>query len=186
MKTFSSKHAHNLIGRLGLAAIVSMVALPAGAQDAKPPVAGPSSIQEVYQDWTVNCVVQQTGRQCAIIQRQNQRDSNQLVIAAELTVAKDDASTGVLLLPFGLSVVQGVTLQVDDKPVSKPFAFQTCLPNGCVVPINLDKAMMTTARAGTTLKVSAPAVNANQPLVFNLSLKGFGQAYDRLKALLAG
>lgn len=46
-----------------------------------------------------------------------------------------NALAGTLILPFGLALAKGATLQVDDKAVGQPQTFCTCLPGGCIVPL---------------------------------------------------
>jgi len=153
---------------------------PAQAQGALP--GGASSLQETYGDWTVSCV-QGEGPQCRLVQQQNQQNG-QRVLAIELISANDGKSaTGTLVLPFGLELDAGVTLQVDDKPAEAPRRFSTCLPAGCIVPLTFEGGSLAALRAGGTLKTTAKAVNSDQVITLPISLQGFSGAFDRVAAL---
>lgn len=158
------------------------LATPAPAQDASAPIlpGGASSLQETYQDWQVACAIISGAKRCAMSQQQIRQDSNQVLLAAELYAAtSDDTAPGTLVLPFGLLLASGVTLQIDDAVPSAPLAFSTCLPAGCLVPFTLDKQTVAAARAGKTLKLEV-ATDSSQPIALPLSLAGFSQAQDRL------
>jgi invasion protein IalB len=188
MKAFrrSSRSIFGIAAAALLSLPLTLAAYGAGAQEPAASLGGASSIQETYQDWQVGCSVHGNVKQCAMSQQQRQKANNQLVMAAQFVPGKDDGTaSGAIIMPFGLLLSSGLTLQVDDKAASKPLPFRTCLPAGCLAPVSLDKATVSAARAGTTLKISAVASDTNQPVNLTISLKGFAQALDRLKTLLA-
>jgi invasion protein IalB len=155
-------------------------AAPAPAAAASLP-GGSTSLQETFGDWRVVCVVEGTAKRCVMTQEQVNQQSRQRVLAVELSGAADKLD-GVLVLPFGLALERGVALQVNDQPAQSPLKFRTCLPGGCLVPLNFDAKTAAAFRAATTLKAKAVADNGqDQP--FTISLKGFGQALDRVAVL---
>lgn len=116
-------------------------------------------------------------------QTQVQQNTNQRMLTIELRKPADDGSvTGTLVMPFGLALDAGVTLQIDDKAAGKPLRFRTCLPEGCVVPLSLDGATIASLRANPALKLKARADDATE-VALSISLKGFGPALDRIVAL---
>lgn len=142
---------------------------------------GASSLNETYKDWRVACALQANAKRCAVSQTQLQQNG-QRVLAIELNVPRDNAVSGTLVLPFGLALEAGITLQVDDKPAMKPLRFRTCLPGGCLVNLAFDASMLDALRAGAVLKIKAVADDgATAP--FTVSLQGFGTALDRVQAL---
>lgn len=144
---------------------------------------GASSLNETYDDWVVLCTAKDKGRLCVMTQQQRKSDTNQLVLAVELNAVSKEAIRGSLVLPFGLRLGDGVTLQVDGGPVSKPLPFSTCLPAGCIVQLAFDAATVKSLRAGTALKLVAKAHEGGQDVVLAVSLKGFAAAQDRAVAL---
>lgn len=93
-----------------------------------------------------------------------------------------DRADGVLILPFGVALAQGVTLQLDGAPPVGPLRFRTCLPVGCVAPIAFDARFIAFLRKGQTLALTMAAEDG-KALTIKLPLKGLGAAIDRAVAL---
>lgn len=140
---------------------------------------GASSLQESYQDWQVSCVSQGAEKRCALSQQQADPQSRQRVLAIELNAATSGRVSGALVLPFGLALDAGANIKVDDGMSVEGLRFQTCLPAGCVVPLDLDPALVDAMRAGSSLHVVASPADGSQPIAFAISLKGFSSALDR-------
>ncbi|WP_430512721.1 invasion associated locus B family protein [Pannonibacter phragmitetus] len=85
--------------------------------------------------------------------------------------------------PLGLRLTDGVTLQIDDGPVTKPVPFATCLSAGSIVQLTFDAGALNALRTGNTLKLTARVHDSGQNIVFGVSLKGFAAAHDRMLAL---
>jgi invasion protein IalB len=154
---------------------------PAPAQPAAALPGGATSLQETHGDWVVACMVQGPAKRCGVTQEQTNQQTRQRVVAMELTPTGDRIE-GVLLLPFGLVLDQGVSLQIDDQAQGQPQRFRTCLPGGCVVPLGFDARQAAALRAGTALKARVMP-DGGQPTVLTISLKGLGSALDRTAAL---
>jgi invasion protein IalB len=152
----------------------------AAAEEAFKLPGGASSLQVTYQDWSLSCLGTPKVI-CTISQQQTQKDGRR-VLAVELG-ASDEAVSGTLLLPFGLHLDVGTTLQIDDAAALKPLRFSTCLPAGCLVPLSFDANTVAALRAGSMLHVKAQSIDARE-LTFSISLKGFDSALERLKALV--
>lgn len=157
------------------------------AQSTTPPAqqtlpGGASSLSESYQDWQVSCGIVNKLRNCALSQMQVQQNTGQRVLSLELKAADDGSVTGTLVMPFGLVLNTGVTLQVDDKAAGKALRFRACFPEGCTVPLSFDVATVASLREGSTLKIKAQA-NDGSDVELTVSLKGFGPALDRVTAL---
>ena len=142
---------------------------------------GATSLQETFGDWQVACVVQGPAKRCALTQEQVNQQSRQRVFAIELSTTGDKLE-GVLLMPFGLALDRGVTLQIDDQPAQAALKFRTCLPGGCLVPLSLDGKSAASLKVGTVLKARAAADGGTDQL-YTVSLKGFAQALERVAAL---
>lgn len=154
-------------------------ALPDGALPG-----GATSLNETFEDWIVNCAVAEGTRRCLLSQQQHSQQTRQLVLAVELVPAADGALQTTLVLPFGLALDEGVTLQVDELPQMAPQRFRTCLPVGCIVTLSVDEATQASLRSGAAVKVAAKADGTGETLALAISLKGFGPALDRVQALL--
>lgn len=156
----------------------------ASAQDVTLP-GGASSLRENHGDWVVNCAVQPQGgknvKSCALSQEQADGNTRQRVLAIELKPGDNNAQ-GMLVMPFGLALDQGVAFQIDEGGFSPVQKFRTCLPAGCLVPVTFDARTLTALRKGTALKIKATA-DGGKETPFTISLKGFPGAYDRTVAL---
>jgi len=171
-----------------LAALAFTALTMAGyAQEAAAPASslpgGANSLQETYRDWQVACIQQDAGKRCAMLQQQAQQNG-QRVLSIELTArAGETGLNGVLVLPFGLALEAGVTVQVDETGSPQPLRFSTCLPAGCLVPLSFNEAMLGELRAGTSLNINATSIANNQAVVLSVSLAGFSAAQERTQAL---
>jgi invasion protein IalB len=162
---------------------VAATTSPAPAASASPATLpnGATSLSEVYGDWTVSCSMQSSAERCAAKQEQVNQQNRQIVLALEL-VPVGDKLEGIALLPFGLALESGVSLQIDELPDIAPIQFQTCLPTGCVVPLSFDTRVTASLRNGALLKAKVVVAGGGET-VLSISLKGFAQAIDRAAVL---
>ncbi|MGJ4932511.1 invasion associated locus B family protein [Bradyrhizobium sp. HKCCYLS2038] len=144
---------------------------------------GANALQETFQDWQVACAPQGGVSRCALSQQQSDPQSKQRVLLLTLSASATDRAEGILVLPFGLALDPGVTLQVDDGALLPTLRFRTCLPAGCIVPLSFDGKAVTALRKGTTLKLKVTAAETSKEMTLPISLKGFPGAFDRTLAL---
>lgn len=166
-------------GLLGIVAFSGSAALAASSLPG-----GASSLQEVYQDWRLSCVNGENGPSCRVVQEQVHQESGQRVLAVELVPTASGGLAGTFVLPLGLRLDAGVTVQVDDGEASQPLRFSTCLPGGCQVPVAADEATSAAWQAGETLKLAAQLMDG-RTITFSVPLNGFAAAFDRARSLLA-
>ncbi|WP_027993438.1 invasion associated locus B family protein [Sinorhizobium meliloti] len=161
------------------AALMALTA-PVMAQEATSKLpGGASSLQETYETWSLTC--QSTPeRVCAISQQQVQQNG-QRVLAIELK-READGLTGNLVLPFGLQLNAGATLQIDAETPQQPLRFSTCLPAGCLVTLNFNTEAVAALGGGTVLKVTVQSIDGKE-VPLTIQLKGLAAALDRLEAL---
>jgi invasion protein IalB len=152
-----------------------------GAGTASSLPGGASALNETYKDWRVACAQQGTAKRCALSQVQVHQNG-QRVLAIELNAPSGNTVAGTLVMPFGLALDSGVTLQIDEKPALQPVRFRTCMPGGCLLAVSFDGPTLVALRAGTALKVKAVA-DGGAAAPFSISLQGFATALDRVAAL---
>lgn len=172
----------------GIKAAIAGIALlvgGAGASLAQGLPGGASSLSETHGDWTVTCTAPENIVGCAITQSQMADESRQRVLAMELRPGEDgEVTNGILLLPFGLRLDDGVRLAIDDDSETfQTLRFSTCLPAGCLVPLSYNGAAVSALRAGSTLFVKANASDNGQEIRFSISLDGFISAHSRAAEL---
>lgn len=172
------------LGAIALAiACATLAPSAAQAQDAPVLPGGASALQETYGAWLFTCQTAEAVRRCAIVQQQV-RQGGQRVLSIELQPASDNTATGTLVLPFGLLLDAGITVQVDDQPVGEDLRFHTCGPAGCVVRLTLDAATITALRNGETFTIVGKTADTQQDFPLAVSLNGIAAALDRSAAFL--
>lgn len=152
-------------------------ATPAFSQDAAGLPGGASSLQETHEDWQVACQIANGAKQCTVSQQQYQQ-GGQRILAIEVQSQAEGGIKGVAVLPFGLKLQEGVIFQIDEDAALPVAHFSTCLPAGCILPVEFDTAVLKAMRAGTALKMKTTSVDEKE-LTFSISLKGFSSALDR-------
>lgn len=172
---------------LGAAALFAGI-LAAGARESMPitsttparksvPSAGVEK-PEVASAWAVKCDKSGGHKQCSMVQELRIKKDNQLVLQVEIRPDGTHAATGVMTLPFGVSVTDGVSFQVDSGPdIRVPFS--TCLPQGCLVPLRLGDSLLSALQRGKTLKLTT-SVPDSGTVSFEVTLEGFREGYSRM------
>lgn len=167
-------------------AALSMLVVSGGPALAAGLPNGATQLRENYQDWAVLCQV--TGADgadkvgCRIEQVQMRANSRQRVLQTTIVMQAGGAAKGSFVLPFGLALEDGVTLQIDGGRVTKPLPFKTCINVGCVVQFEWPTETIEGLRGATTLKLGAKNVNGTA-VPFSVPLRGLSAAVDRALAL---
>jgi invasion protein IalB len=174
-----------LLASLTLASAPSL----AVADDSTPLPNGANAINETYGDWTTHCQTstktdQPKGAvQCAVSLVEVDQKTKQRILTLVFNPGDNGSVKGVLILPFGLSLQNGVTIQIDDGPATSALMFRTCLPAGCL--ISLDWPSQTVEALGNSkqLKINAQS-DQGQAAPFVVSLNGVGPALARAASLV--
>jgi len=145
---------------------------------------GANSLNETHGNWTVACSAPEGEARCTILQNQVSGENRQRLLAVELRATEGGSKAeGMLVLPFGLSLEDGVALYIDEAEALPPLRFSTCLPLGCLVPLDLDADVVSALRAGGALVVQVVASETGQEISFSISLTGFTSALARIAEL---
>lgn len=184
------------ISRLAVAFVLAVFALPALAQDQQPAAKtdratpavslpnGASSINENFGDWTVACSIAEGRKVCVMSQTQGDKQTGQRIFAVELQTPKDGKTDGVLLLPFGLKLDDGVKLKIDEQNLGQGARFSTCYQQGCIVPVSSPTVATDAMMKGTALIITATNVAGGAEVpTFKVSLNGFTAALNRAAEL---
>jgi invasion protein IalB len=143
---------------------------------------GASSISETYGDWTVKCAIVDGKKACVFSQTRSDEKGDR-VFAVEFHPAQNGATNGILLMPFGLKLADGVKLKIDTLNLGQGAPFESCLQQGCIVPLTLPTIATDAMKSGKSLIVSATFANASEPTAFTISLAGFAAALGRTAEL---
>ncbi|EXL01666.1 invasion protein [Brucella anthropi] len=154
--------------------------------DKKPAISlpnGAASINEIYGDWTVNCIIADNQKRCGFSQEQGNSQTGQRLFAIDLKPPADGQTNGVLLLPFGLKLDDGVKLKLDEQNLGQGARFSTCVPAGCLVPVRFPIVAIDAMKKGEKLVVTATRDGGGEVPTFTVSLNGFAAAINRVAEL---
>jgi invasion protein IalB len=138
------------------------------------------ALNEVHGDWTVLCTA--SPRHCSLAQQLLDRTSRRPVLTLGFNLAPQHGLDGLLVMPLGLALAAGVTIQVDTGPLADPLVFHTCAPTGCPLALTLSGATVETLLTAKTLRIGAVG-DDGQPRIFTVNMTGFGSALERVRAL---
>ncbi len=150
---------------MALSGVVAMNGQPVASQEEEP-----ASM------WSVRCNDGENGH-CEIFQRLIVRETGQRVVEFAIGFPeKGQPARGVMILPLGVLLTEGVKMKVDDGQV---FSFQVrfCSPDGCFAYVNLNDDLLGLMGSGDTARISfqnpsGETMNVDLPLVgFDKSLQ---------------
>ena len=158
------------------------LAVLAAALFAGPPGAlAQGTVKSVHGDWQVRCDTPPgaQGEQCALIQSVTAEDRpNVGLTVIVLKTADQKRRLMRVLAPLGVLLPSGLGLKIDKADVGRA-GFVRCLPNGCVAEVVMDDNLVRSCAPGTTatfIIFQTPEEGIGIPM----SLKGFGEGYDKL------
>ena len=138
-------------------------------------------VRSVFNDWQIRCDTPPgaQGEQCALIQSVTAEDrANVGITVIVLKTADQKARLMRVVAPMGVLLPSGLGLKIDNADVGRA-GFVRCLPNGCVAEVVMDENLVKQLRIGTTatyIIFQTPEEGIGIPM----SLKGFGEGYDKL------
>lgn len=170
--------------KLALAGIAAGVALAAGAACAQAPsdaATQPNAdVVKTVGDWQVRCFSVQNSNPCDMFWQQVDPRSGQRMAAISIAYAPStDRHLFVVILPLGVSIPKGVTVQTDSF-TSPLMHYRMCSREGCFVQVAPDNAMIESlAKSGPDAKLNV-AGDDGKSYSLPLSLKGFAGAHDEM------
>jgi invasion protein IalB len=156
---------------IAVAALV-MATAPAHAQ---------GTVKSVHGDWQVRCDTPPgaQGEQCALIQSVTAEDRPNVGLTVIILKTADQKNRLMrVLAPLGVLIPSGLGLKIDKTDIGKA-GFVRCLPNGCVAEVQMADELVRQLRTGQTatfIIFQTPEEGIGIPM----SLKGFGDGYDKL------
>jgi len=167
--------------RTSVAAAIALVALvlliPLTAERA----AAQGAVKSVHNDWQVRCDTPPgaQGEQCALIQSVTAEDRANVGLTVIVLKTADQKSRLMrVVAPVGVLLPSGLGLKVDQVDVGRA-GFVRCLPNGCVAEVVMDDNLIKQLRGGQTATFII-FQTPEEGIGFPMSLKGFGEGYDKL------
>jgi invasion protein IalB len=119
------------------------------------------------------------GEQCALIQSVTAEDRANVGLTVIVLKTADQKSRLMrVVAPVGVLLPSGLGLKVDQVDVGRA-GFVRCLPNGCVAEVVMDDNLIKQLRGGQTATFII-FQTPEEGIGFPMSLKGFGEGYDKL------
>jgi invasion protein IalB len=162
---------------LVVAVMAALAALAGTAQQA----AAQGAVKSVHNDWQVRCDTPPgaQGEQCALIQSVTAEDRANVGLTVIVLKTADQKSRLMrVVAPVGVLLPSGLGLKIDQVDVGRA-GFVRCLPNGCVAEVVMDDNLVKQLRAGQTATFII-FQTPEEGIGFPMSLKGFGEGYDKL------
>jgi invasion protein IalB len=156
------------------AAGVALAALTLGA-------AGQGAVKSTHGDWQIRCDTPPGAKspQCALLQSVTAEDRPNIGLSVIVLRTADQKSRLMrVLAPLGVLLPSGLGLKIDNADIGRA-GFVRCLYNGCIAEVVMDDNLVKQLRTGqqaTFIIFQTPEEGIGIPL----SLKGFGEGFDRL------
>jgi invasion protein IalB len=143
--------------------------------------AAQGAVKSVHNDWQVRCDTPPGAQaeQCALIQSVTAEDRANVGLTVIVLKTADQKSRLMrVVAPVGVLLPSGLGLKIDQTDVGRA-GFVRCLPNGCVAEVVMDDNLVKQLRTGQTATFII-FQTPEEGIGFPMSLKGFGEGYDKL------
>jgi invasion protein IalB len=173
------------MGRFRPKVIIRALAYACGALALLSALAGGAyaqgAVRSVHGDWQVRCETPPGAQseQCALIQSVTAEDrANVGLVVIVLKTADQKSRLMRVVAPMGVLLPSGLGLKIDQADVGRA-GFVRCLPNGCVAEVVMDETLLKQMRTGQTATFII-FQTPEEGIGFPMSLKGFGEGFDKL------
>jgi invasion protein IalB len=138
-------------------------------------------VKSVHNEWQVRCDTPPGAlqEQCALMQTVMAEDRPGIGLTVMVLKTADQKSRLLrVIAPMGVLLPSGLGLKIDQADVGRA-GFVRCLPSGCIAEVVMDDNLLKQLRAGQTAIFIIFQV-PEEGIGFPISLKGFGEGYDKL------
>jgi invasion protein IalB len=153
---------------------------PAGEAEAPPELA---MTERQFQDWILRCGRSEQGPEGCEMQQQQTHSEGRTVMAVAVGTVPGSSDVGLLIiLPLGILLPAGVSLQIDGG-ADVPLQVERCERQGCRIERLVEPALLNRLRAGREAKVFFEALDPEgevRRLGVPISLLGFTAALSEL------
>ena len=139
------------------------------------------AVKSVHNDWQARCDTPPGAQdeQCALMQSVMAEDRPNVGLTVIVLKTADQKSRLMrVVAPMGVLLPSGLGLKIDQIDVGRA-GFVRCLPTGCVAEVVMDDNLLKQLRAGRTATFII-FQTPEEGIGFPMSLKGFGEGYDKL------
>jgi invasion protein IalB len=153
---------------------------PSGAGEAPPEL---EMTERQFQDWVLRCGRSEQGPEVCEMQQQQTDSEGRTVMAVAVGTVPGSSDVGLLIiLPLGILLPPGVSLQIDGG-ADVPLQVERCERQGCRIERLVEPALLNRLKAGREAKVFFEAYDPEgqlRRLGVPISLLGFTAALSEL------
>ena len=172
-----SKKSHPaLVPMLGFAAFLAVAVATFGGD-----ALAQGAVRSVHGDWQIRCDTPPGAQseQCALMQSVTAEDRPNVGLTVIVLKTADQKSRLMrVVAPLGVLLPSGLGLKIDNNDVGRA-GFVRCLPNGCVAEVVMEDKLIDQMRNGQT-STFIIFQTPEEGIGFPMSLKGFGEGFDKL------
>lgn len=143
----------------------------------------PTAASFAFQDWSVRCQVVSGASGCGLTQQVVDARLGGPVLQLTMVATPSGKGKLAIVVPLGVSVPDGVTLQVGD--LTRRLDYAQCLSGGCVALLDADGELIDKMKAGGDTRVGV-VDRTGAPVAVPVSLKGFAPAYEKMRSKSGG
>jgi invasion protein IalB len=181
MATFDGRRTLRPVASALAAAVLVMVLVIGGLAALAGAAMAQGAVRSVHGDWQIRCDTPPGAQneQCALMQSVTAEDRPN--VGLTVIVLKTSDQKGKLMrvvAPLGVLLPSGLGLKIDNADVGRA-GFVRCLPNGCVAEVVMDDKLIEQLRSGQT-STFIIFQTPEEGIGFPMSLKGFGEGFDKL------
>jgi invasion protein IalB len=139
------------------------------------------AVRAIHGDWQIRCDTPPGAQneQCALMQSVTAEDRPNVGLTVIVLKTTDQKSRLMrVVAPLGVLLPSGLGLKIDNVDVGRA-GFVRCLPNGCVAEVVMDDKLIEQLRTGQT-STFIIFQTPEEGIGFPMSLKGFGDGFDKL------
>ena len=146
---------------------------------------GTTYVKETYGDWQLNCVrTELPSDPCQLYQLMQDGQGNSIaeINLFNLPPGAQAIAGASIVTPLETLLTQQVTLRIDNGQ-AKRYPFTLCASMGCIARVGFTQPELDAFRKGNKgTFVIVPAMAPDQQVQINLSLKGFTDGFNAMKA----
>jgi invasion protein IalB len=173
-------HAIHPTRSVALALATCLIALSAFLA-IEPLALAQGAVRSVHGDWQIRCETPPGAQseQCALFQSVIAEDRANVTLTVVVLKTADQKSRLMrVVAPLGVLLPSGLGLKIDQTDVGRA-GFVRCLQRGCYAEVVMDDNLLKQLRSGTTATFII-FLTPEEGIGFPMSLKGFGDGYDKL------
>ena len=139
------------------------------------------TVRSVHNDWQIRCDTPPGAQaeQCALMQSVTAEDRPNIGLTVIILKTADKKTRLMrVIAPPGVLLPSGLGLKIDNAEIGRA-GFVRCVPNGCVAEVIMDDNLISKLRTGQTATYII-FQTPEEGIGFPMSLKGFGEGFDKL------